>query len=251
MPKLTRPQIWAHRGFSHSYPENTMAAFHAALSLGVDGLELDVHLSRDGHLVVIHDEHLDRTTTGTGLVVDHTLAELKQLDAGSKFDARFAGERIPTLDEVLVLVSQSSRPITLNIEIKSGILPYPNLECLAYEAVSRYGLLPRVIFSSFNHFAMRNLKQTYHGSRIGLLYTAGLVDPWRYAQFLEAEALHPLFYSVDKSIIDDAHRAGVAVHAYTIDDVNDMVRLAAYGIDAIITNRPDVMLQARNNHEFW
>lgn len=241
-----RPEIWAHRGFSHSYPENTMAAFRAALDLGVDGLELDVHLSRDGHMVVIHDEHLMRTTTGTGLIINHTLEELKRVDAGSKFDSKFAGETIPTLEEVLDLVSESKRSITLNIEIKSGIVPYPNLECLAYDAVHRRGLSQNVVFSSFNHFAMRNLVQTYRDARIGLLYMAGLVDPWRYAQFLQASALHPLFYSIDKSIVADSHRAGVAVHAYTVDDVADMERLASYGVDAIITNRPDLARQMKN-----
>lgn len=234
--------VWAHRGFSYAFPENTRAAFLAALELGVDGLEFDIHLTKDGQMVVIHDEHLERTTNGHGLVAEHTLAELRGLDAGSWFSPAFAGEPIPTLEEVLDLVLAWDKPVKVNIEIKSGVVQYPELERLAFELVEAKGLTHRVLFSSFNHFVLRDLKQVYPQAQIGLLYVEGLVDPWRYAEWLQAGALHPYHLSFDESVVADAHAHGIAVNTYTVNEQQDMSRLVAWNVDAVITDRPDVLL---------
>lgn len=237
---LTRTtKVLAHRGFSFAYPENTLAALQGALDIGADGLEFDIHFSKDGEMVVIHDEELDRTTNGSGFVVNHTLAQLKELDAGSWFAPEFASEKIPTLSEVLDLVTRFGKSITLNVEIKSGIMPYPDLELRAYELIEEYGLTAQTIFSSFNHFALQNLKQTYAQARIGILYMEGVVDPWLYATHLQAEALHPFYLSIHQEIVTQSHRRGIAIHPFTIDEESDLHRLESWGVDAIITNRPD------------
>lgn len=237
-----RTEVWAHRGFSSKYPENTMAAFIAALELGVDGLEFDIHLSQDGHIVVIHDENLDRTTNGRGPVGRHTLAELQRLDSGSWFNPSFSRETIPTLIQVLELVKVWDRPVTLNIEIKSDEVRYPDLEKLAFRMVRDKGLEHQVIFSSFNHFVLRDLKAEYPESRIGLLYMEGLVDPWRYAESLGASALHPYHRSFDASIVRNAQEHGIRIHTFTVNKEADMERLAEWEVDAIITDRPDSCL---------
>lgn len=237
-----RPFVVAHRGFSSRAPENTLAAFRLAMEAGADGVELDVHLSRDGVPVVIHDERVDRTTDGTGLVRDHTLAELKQLDAGRWFGPAFGGERIPTLDEVLAAIGAQCR--FLNVELKGGIVPYPGLEQAVVEALMRTGALERTVVSSFNHFSLRVIKRVGPALRTGVLYMEGLVDPWAYARLVPADAIHPPHYALSPELVDGAHRAGVAVHVWTVDDPVVVRRMAAWGVDAVITNRPDEALAA-------
>ena len=126
-------QVFAHRGYSAKYPENTMAAFKAALKFNVDGIELDVHETKDGALVVIHDEKVNRTTNGKGYVKDYTLKQIKELDAGSWFNKNFKGEKIPTLKEVLQLVKPTGKIV--NIELKSNIIPYDGMDLKVVELI--------------------------------------------------------------------------------------------------------------------
>lgn len=231
-----RPLILAHRGASTHAPENTLAAFRLAAEAGADGIELDVHLSRDGEVVVIHDEQVDRTTNGRGRVHDMTLAELKALDAGAWFSPRFSGERIPTLAEVLEAVGPAFRLI--NVELKSGRVLYPGLEAKVIETLRRFGLLERCILSSFNHFSLRLVKQIEPRARTGVLYVEGLVDPWVYARHVPADAIHPPHYAVFPELVAGAHAAGVAVNTWTVDAPEDVRRVVACGVDAVITNDP-------------
>ncbi|NPV80936.1 MAG: glycerophosphodiester phosphodiesterase [Firmicutes bacterium] len=231
-----RPLILAHRGASLEAPENTLAAFRQAIELGADGIELDVHLSGDGELVVIHDERVDRTTNGKGWVKDLTLSQLKSLDAGSWFDPAFKGERIPTLREVIDLVS--GRCKLINIEIKSGIVLYPGIEEKVLREVEAADLLGKVIMSSFNHFSLKTIKEMNPDVKTGILYIEGLVDPWIYARHVPADALHPIFHAVTPEIVNGAHSAGLGVHVWTVDKPEDITRMSGYGVDAVITNDP-------------
>ena len=231
-----RPLILAHRGASLEAPENTLAAFRQAIELGADGIELDVHLSGDGELVVIHDERVDRTTNGKGWVKDLTLSQLKSLDAGSWFDPAFKGERIPTLKEVIDLVS--GRCKLINIEIKSGIVLYPGIEEKVLREVEAADLLGKVIMSSFNHFSLKTIKEINPNVKTGILYIEGLVDPWIYARHVPADALHPIFHAVTPEIVNGAHSAGLGVHVWTVDKPEDITRMSGYGVDAVITNDP-------------
>jgi glycerophosphoryl diester phosphodiesterase len=242
LPKF-KPKIWAHRGFSGNYPENTIPAFKAALNLGVQGLEFDVHLTKDGEVVVIHDDTVDRTTNGSGRVADLTLRELKSLDAGSWFHPRFRNTQIPSLTEVLELISIHPNPVEINIEIKpGGTKGYPGIEDRLWQMVCAYGLERRTLFSSFDHAYLERLKRAHPAARTGVLYVERLVEPWRYARFLHAEALHPSLQALDKKTVLEAHLNGIAVHVYTVNDPASFRRLVRWGVDAVITDVPHTLM---------
>ena len=179
---------YAHRGASGYCPENTMASFAKAIELGATGIETDVQMTSDGQLVLIHDETLLRTTGVDKYVKDVTLAEIKQLDAGSWFDESFAAEKIPTLDELMQLAKQHK--IKLNIEIKSGIILYPGIEQKVIDKVYEYEFQDDVIISNFNHYSLALCKQIDSHIATGILYMEGLYRPWDYAASLQANALH-------------------------------------------------------------
>lgn len=142
-------QIIAHRGSKGTRPENTLFAFTAALDDGADGLETDVHLSRDGHLMIIHDETVDRTTDGHGRVLDQTLAQLKQLDAGTSFDPAYAGAQIPTLDEVVQLLVQRHFTGIFNLELKTNKIHYDGIEVLVADYFNHHAVPFKLVYSSF------------------------------------------------------------------------------------------------------
>ena len=239
------PLILGHRGVPVVAPENTLAGFRKAVEIGSDGIELDVHLSRDGQIVVIHDERLERTTDGSGLVGEKSLAELVELNAAAKFAGGAGVQRIPTLDQVFDAVGDACRLI--NIEIKSGVVLYPGIEAKLVELVRRRGAADKVVFSSFNHYSLVELKRLAPEMAIGLLYMGALVEPWRYAARLGAEALHPIHFTVFPEFVAGAHQAGVQVNAWTCDTPADIHRMLASRVDAIITN--DVSLAVRMREE--
>ncbi len=239
------PLILGHRGVPGLAPENTLAGFLKAVQMGSDGIELDVHLSRDGQIVVIHDERLERTTDGSGLVAEKSFDELSELNAAAKFADGFEVQGIPTLDQVFDAVGDACRLI--NIEIKSGVVLYPGIEEKLVELVRRRDADRQVIFSSFNHYSLVELKRLAPEMAIGLLYMGALVDPWHYATRIGAEALHPVHFAVFPEFVAGAHAAGVRVNPWTCDNPADIRRVLACGVDAIITN--DVPLAVRMREE--
>lgn len=231
----------AHRGASHDAPPNTLAAFRLANEYGADGYELDVHLSRDGIPVVIHDFSVDATTNGSGLVSDLTLEELKRLDAGAKFSSEFAGERIPTLEEVFGVIAPG---MTVNVELKTMRVTDNGLEKATIGLVQGCGLEGRVILSSFNPFSLIRVRRYAPNLRIGLLYAPDLPVFLRKAWarvVVRPDALHPDYRMVDARYMRWARARGYDVNVWTVDGPQDMRRLAALGVGAIITNRPDVL----------
>lgn len=227
--------IWAHRGASALAPENTLPAFALAVEHGADGVELDLQRTADGELVVIHDETIDRTSTGIGRVVDLTLAELKRFDFSLGLDG-FAGTQIPTLREVFELLAPT--PLTINVELKNSVEFYPGMEAQVEALVTEYGLADRVIYSSFNHYSLRTLLTAGTRVPLGVLYADGLVDPWVYAGYLGAQAIHPPYEVLQvPGVVDECHARGLRVHAWTVPS-SEAARLAALGVDAIITNHP-------------
>lgn len=235
---MSKPLILAHRGASAEAPENTLAAFRLALEQGADGFELDIHRTRDGHLVVCHDERVDRTTDGTGFIGAMTLAELKKLDAGRWFDARFAGERIPTLDEVWALVEEAGGIRLLNIEVKLGFAAYPGIEEELIQWIESRGLEDKVIVSSFNHFSILRIHERAPSLRTGILYMAAWVEPWVGARRVGARSLHPYHLTLVPPLVEAAHSQGLEVYPFTVDEPERMRELAAMGVDGLITNRP-------------
>jgi glycerophosphoryl diester phosphodiesterase len=233
----------AHRGASHEAPANTLAAFLLAQELGADGIELDVQLSRDGKLVVIHDGTVDATTDGHGPVRTKTLAELKALDAGSWFDPVFAGQRIPTLQEVVDAVDQR---LLINIELKTESGKDDGLASAVVRLVEENHLLDRVVVSSFNPLALWRVRRLNPWIPLGMLYCDGLPfflsRPWL-RHLVRPEALHPDWALVNAGYVRWARKHGYRVHTWTVDDPSQMWQLVQAGVDLIITNRPDLLRQ--------
>lgn len=238
------PKIIGHRGVPHLAPENTMSSFKAALKIGVDGIETDVQETKDGQLVICHDEILNRTTDGQGLLKDYTLKELKSLSAGSWFSDEFKFERIPTLSEFLNLVKDTG--VFINLEIKSGVILYPNIENLIINMVHDYNLERRTILSSFNHYSLLTCKEIDSSIKTGALYMCGMVEPWIYAKRIGADALHPFFYNVRPEIMGGIKENHILVNPFTVDEEAHMRYMISMGVDGIITNYPDKLLKINN-----
>lgn len=211
------------------------------MQLGADAVELDVHLSADGVPVVIHDFTVDGTTDGSGRVAELTLAQLKQLDAGSTFAPAFAGERIPTLAEVLEAVGER---LLLNVELKSLSLRENGLERAVIAQIEQHGLDDCVLISSFNPLSLRRAKRIAPHIPVGLLYSSDMPLPLRrawLAPFVHHEARHPNHTMVHARFLAWAKRRGYWVNVWTVDDPDEMRRLITLHVDGIITNRPDVL----------
>ncbi len=231
-------EIWAHRGASAEAPENTLPAFARALGLGADGIEFDVQLSRDGHPVVIHDETLERTTDGQGWVKDHTLEQLRVLDA-SAGRAGFVGVGVPRLEEVLALVSPTAAKV--NIELKNSEVDYPGLEETVIAAVAEAGLGARVVYSSFSPESVRRLAALAPDAEIGLIYSRPPARPLRSAQAWGATAVHP-----DQRLLPGAgwvrraHRRGIAVRPWVMNSPRRMRAMIRAGVDGFFTDQVQV-----------
>ncbi len=240
-------KVYAHRGASGYAPENTMAAFIKAVELGSDGIECDVQMTRDGRLIVCHDETLERTTDGKGFIKDHSYDELRKLDAGSWFDGSFRNERIPRLVELLELVKDND--ILLNIEIKSGIVLYPGIEEKVLAQVDAFRLREKVIISSFNHYSVKKCRDIDPGVRTGILYMEGLYEPWNYMKTLDCPCAHPFYLSLAPEVSGELKARGYEINVFTVNDPGEAVRLAEMGVDGIITNFPDSIAEALDNRK--
>lgn len=234
----------AHRGFSGKYPENTMLAFEKALEAGCDGIEFDVHPSKDGHLVIIHDELLDRTTNGTGLVSHHTLEELRQLDASAGPHAQYGPQRIPTLREYFELVKD--RDIISNIELKTSILWYDGIEEQTLALIDEYGLRDRILISTFNHESALKFQRLAPDVKVAFLEEGRLVDTPNYLRSNGISIYHPLYYvMLQEGLLDSLLSQGIQVNAWTVNDPEHMKLLMKMGVSGIITNFPDLFNEVR------
>ena len=227
----------AHRGAAGTRPELTRPAFERALEIGVDMIELDVQLTRDRRLVVLHDRELGRTVQGTGAVRERTLAELCALDAGAWFALEYAGTRVPSLDEVLDLTAGRA---ALNVEIKS---PEPDWETTAQaviELLTARRRLDTTIVSSFDMGALRAVRERSAAARIGVLWHSADLDPmWLLAEGLQARSVHPQWSLIDVALVTHAHAHSLEVIAWTANDPAAIAALAALGVDGIISDYPE------------
>ncbi|WP_339060268.1 glycerophosphodiester phosphodiesterase [Tepidibacillus marianensis] len=237
---MRRVQVIAHRGASAISPENTMVAFRRAIEVGADAIETDVQLTKDGHLILIHDELVNRTTNGTGWVKDYTLQQLRKLDAGSWFSKSYQYEKIPTLDDFFTFI-QSSK-IWVNIEIKNGLFPYPGIEEKLILKIREYQMTSRVVVSSFNHYSLFKFHHLAPDIKTAVLYMTGIFEPWTYAKRIGAIGLHPYKEVVSKRLIVHAHQLGMTVYPFTVDDPKEMKELNNLGVDGIMTNVPDRLI---------
>lgn len=233
--RLGRQGAIAHRGASGEAPENTMASFRLAVEQGADLIELDVQVTSDGAPVVIHDPLVDRTTDGSGLVQQLTLAQVKALDAGAKSGGRYEGERVPTLDQVLEWASGVT-PVA--IEIKSGPVRNEGVESLVVEAVRRYGMSDSVVIIAFDHLIALKVREIAPEIACGVLFAGRPVHPSSLAEAARAGALLPHWADMDREMVEEAHSRGLAVCPWAIDGEREMAWALGLGVDAVATNYP-------------
>lgn len=242
---IKNSMILGHRGAMGLAPENTMISFETALSYKADLIELDIHLSKDNQIIVIHDETLERTTTGIGNIQDHNLKELREFDAGIKFSEQFKGERIPVLDEVLDFIKD--KEIRLNIEIKNGPVFYKGIEEKTAVLIDKYDYYEKVIVSSFDHNSLKRIKLINPKIHTAILYGCEIVDFDEYVKKLQVSAVHPHHYWVTNELIERMHNLDIAVNTWVINDKVLFNKFSEMGVDSIGTNFPDKM--KINNYE--
>jgi glycerophosphoryl diester phosphodiesterase len=240
-----QPIIFAHRGASAQAPENTLAAFELALAQNADGIELDVKLAADGQVVVIHDATVDRTTGGHGSVKDLSLAQLRSLDAGSFFSGKYGGEKIPTLEEVFETVGKRT---FINVELTNYNTPRDQLVETVCMLVKKFGLQKRVLFSSFFASNLSKARAYLPGVPRGLLAINGFLGAWARSfgfAFGRYQALHPHLKDVTPEQVQRVHRLQRRVHVWTVNAAEEMQRMFGWGVDAIITDDPQLAVRVR------
>jgi glycerophosphoryl diester phosphodiesterase len=243
---FTRPLLIGHRGYPARYPENTLASFKGAMDAGCDMIELDVTLTRDRKVVVIHDDRLDRTTAGKGLVGERSFEEIKKLDAGSWFDARYATERVPELPEVVKLTAGRCM---LNIEIKTSAyeadFPADAIEHQVVELVKATGAMDRVIVSSFDQRILQRIAAMDAPPAVALISDHG-ADKIVLDLLLAMQAFswHPRFKVLTRDQVEAAHAAGLKIFPWTINTREEAQRILALGVDGLICNELRVMQAA-------
>jgi len=247
---IRRPAVIGHRGYRARYPENTLASFSAAIAAGADMIELDVTLSKDDRVVVIHDDNLDRTSSGRGKVRQTPLEILKTLDTGSWFDPSFSGETLPTLEEVLDLAGSS---ILINIEIKSSAWnPFFQNEAIERQIVrlvAEKQMQESVLISSFQTGFLERIVQLPHHPEVALIsgqpVPQGIVET---CKRLGGFSWHPCFQSLEQNLIHQMHQAGIRIFPYTVNHAEDMLLLMNMGVDGIFTDDPSEMIRRMSSH---
>lgn len=236
--------IFGHRGAKAYAPMNTIPAFELAMQQGAHGVELDVHRSKDGYPVILHNFEVDETTDGGGHVTAMTLAELKALDAGAWFGDAFIGVRIPTLDEVFEAVGKQ---IFINVEIKSEIMETDGVEAVVAECIARHNMGARVIVSSFNPLSLMRFRALMLDVPLGFLVEETCASLAREAMRDPAftfEAYHPHHLIIDAAVIAEQRAAGRILNTWTVNDPERALELTRMGVNGIITDNPDTVLAA-------
>ena len=232
-------KIIAHRGFSGIYPENTMLAFRKAIEIGADGIELDVHLSKDGQVMIIHDEALKRTTGLDGVISDYTRAELEKISAGKTKNDEFGFTPIPSLEEYLAFMAEHRDKIT-NIELKTAPVYYPEIEEKTLELVRKFDLEKNIIYSSFNWLSIERMQRLGTISETGLLFSGmKLYNQAHIIKSLGINYFHPDFNDLTDEIVKSYLDNKIGLNVWTVNEIEDMKVCLSWNIDGLITNFPD------------
>lgn len=229
-------EIIAHRGASCAAPENTFPAFDLAYQMGAEGIETDVHMTKDGVPILIHDATLDRTTNGKGYIKDYTWEQLKLFDAGYTYSINFVGTPIMSLEQLLKWISNKN--MRLNIELKNNNMEYPNMEKTIYEMINDYKMQERTILSTFNQESIVRLKKWTKNIELALLASKkqkGLVS---LAKNIGANALHIKFDLLNKSIVKECHKNQMSIRVFTVNKKSAMHKCYQLGCNGIFTDMP-------------
>lgn len=232
--------LYAHRGASGYAPENTMASFKKAIEMGAKGIELDVQLSKDGVVMIMHDDTLNRTSDGRGRLEDYTLEELKKFDAGSWFSEEFKGEKIPTLEELLQILPEE---FTLNIEFKPDKKHAKTMAEEVYKILKKYNYSKNIILSSFYHETLKYYREFDKEIRMGMLFEFDMIN---ICSYVKNSGINPVSLNIAKEFVDekfvkDAHECGLKVAIYTVNTVDKIKKLESIGVDEIFCNYPDIL----------
>lgn len=230
-------EIYAHRGAAGTYPENTMISFNKGKEFGATGIELDVHLTKDNQLVVIHDETIDRTSNGKGFVSTYTYEQLKKYDFSYKWRGKLGKNDIPLLEDVFKWLKENQ--LKINIELKNNLLPYTTMEERVIQLIRLYELENRVVLSSFNPDSLKHCISIAPDIETAILLNHMVNEPWEYAKKIGAKGIHPKFTTVDRKLVAMCQKHHIAVRPYTVNKVEDMKKLIEYGCQAIITDYPE------------
>lgn len=232
--------IFAHRGFSGYYPENTMLAFQKTAEESLaDGIELDIQMTKDGELVIMHDETLDRTTNGSGYLKDYTLEKLKTLSVVVNVKGFFPRQTIPTLREYFTWL-KTTKLIT-NIELKTSVFEYKGIEEKLIAMVHEFGLEEQIWYSSFNHYTIAKVKELMPEAKCGLLMDTWLMNVGSYAASQNAATVNACsWFCCKEGVAEDLHAHGIKLQAWTPNDADLMKKLVDCGTDVLITNFPDI-----------
>lgn len=238
---------FAHRGFSGKYPENTLLAFQKAIEAGADGAELDVQLTKDGEVVIIHDETIDRTTDGKGYVVDYTYDELSKFDASYIYRGQMGFNKIPTLREYFELVKDLD--FVTNIELKTGINEYLGIEEKVYDLIKEFKLEKKVIISSFNHFSVLRMKKIAPELKYGFLSEDWIINAGAYTASHDVQCYHPRFNNLIPEVVEELKKNGLEINTWTVNKEEDIRDLINKKIDILIGNYPDLIKQIINENK--
>lgn len=229
---------FAHRGASNDYPENTILSLKEGIKSRANGLEIDVHKSKDNKLVVIHDEDVERTFIGRGLVKDFTLKELKELKNRKKLFRDNKECHIPTLEEVLDLIKD--KDILLNIELKTDVIRYEGIEEDVVNLIKKYKIQDKIILSSFNHQSIKKVK-LISNIKTGMLYEKPIDNIFEYAKALGVEYIHPDLRLVNEELIKEAHKNNLKVNIFTVNNPIYMRMCIANKVDGVFTDYPELL----------
>lgn len=234
--------VMGHRGYSGVYPENTMLSFRKAVEAGCDGIELDVHETKDGQIVVMHDERIDRTTDGSGRICDYTFEQLRKFNAAALYDGIYAPEKIPGFDEYCAWAA--TQDIFTNIEIKTDTAFYPDIEEKIWAIIEKYALQERVMFSSFNHISLLRMRKICSPDvEMGALVyeeSGSRVFSGEYCKAAGFECLHPSMKTLNEEIVESCRKNAIKLNVWTVNDMQGLEQLARWGCNGIITNFPGV-----------
>ncbi|PKM93852.1 MAG: glycerophosphodiester phosphodiesterase [Firmicutes bacterium HGW-Firmicutes-1] len=232
--------IIGHKGTAVYAPENTISAINKAIEMGLNHVEIDVQLSKDEEVVVIHDYTLDRTTNGKGAVRNTTLADMKCLSAGGWFGEAYEDEKIPTLDEVLCVLPED---VTLNVEIKNIARERGNIEERVLELIEKHKIQDQVIISSFDHVSLKKVRTMNETIRIGVLIYAYWLDPWSQLEVsrLKPYSIHPAIEYLDKEFVIEAKKRGYAIFPYTVNSREEYSYCIELGVDGVFSDYPNLV----------
>lgn len=252
---MRKVNIISHRGANGYAPQNTLPAFEKSVELNADGTETDVHLTKDGYVVICHNPTVDEMSNGTGKIVDYTFEDIRKLDFGKKFGDEFEGTPLPTLDEYLECMKNADCIKIINVEIKPNKNERQELVSKTIEAAKRHGVFDKLLISSFDYKMLKEVKRVDSSCKTAYLYPTykSTILLWGFfsftlAKIIKCDAIHPHKSFISKRTTTRAHKKGMTVNVWTVNEEKDIIELVEKGVDGLITDCPDYVREVIEKH---